>query len=201
MLTGRVWFQKVKQRYSNLEQNPKLRVIPNPWVLFWYIAEMNQRSRELGTAAAGFGQAFPETAPEKASPLLLPSVTACLKDHADKEQDCPCYSSSEEMKQLPWERMNICPPQNQRRFGALPKCCWNLRAPRCFERIPCNAAIGIPSSGAAASIHSICLGREKESLRVTATILSREKRNSLKKRMLAIWKGLRHTHSLTRYVQ
>lgn len=50
---------------------------------------MNQRSRELGTAAAGFGQAFPETAPEKASPLLLPSVTACLKDHADKEQDSP----------------------------------------------------------------------------------------------------------------
>lgn len=89
MLTGRVWFQKVKQRYSSLEQNPKLRVIPNPWVLFWYIAEMNQRSRELGTAAAGFGQAFPETEPEKASPLLLPSVTACLKDHADKEQDSP----------------------------------------------------------------------------------------------------------------
>lgn len=89
MLTGRAWFQKVKQQYSSLEQNPKLRVIPNPWVMFWHIAEMNQKSRELGTDAAGFGQAFPETVPEKISPLLLPSVIAHLKDHADKEQDSP----------------------------------------------------------------------------------------------------------------
>lgn len=50
---------------------------------------MNQKSRELGTDAAGFGQAFPETVPEKISPLLLPSVIAHLKDHADKEQDSP----------------------------------------------------------------------------------------------------------------